>query len=222
MKISQLLNVVSLKQDGAHLSIIAAEQLTEFHQATQIINEARKKAAQYLCRARRLNFQQKHHHQNQIIKKNDEIEQQSKEYFSLAKQEGAKAGLTWLVSQQVWEKKVYEQLTKVIAKQLSQRLEIISQNIAWESLLIKDIHALYKEFKQSEPLILNVTPALFMEMTKELSALNLEIKIDESLNIGEARLESALVGISIKIPNQLDEIKTALSQLHWEQLYESD
>ncbi|ENN8378804.1 hypothetical protein ACAX46_004272 [Providencia rettgeri] len=222
MKISQLLNVVSLKQDGAHLSIITDEQLTEFHQANQIIYEARKKAAQYLCRARRLNYQQKQHHLNQLVKKNDEIEQKSKEYFSHAKQEGAKAGLTWLVSQQGWEKNVYEQLTKVIAKQLSQRLGVISQHIAWESLLIEDIHALYKEFKQNEPLILNVSPELFMKITAELSAPNLEIKIDESLNIGEARLESVLVAISIKIPNQLDEIKIALSQLHWEQLYEPD
>lgn len=222
MKITQLLNVVSLKQDGAHLSIITDEQLTEFHQASQIIYEARKKAAQYLCRVRRLNYQQKQHHLNQLIKKNDEIEQKSKEYFSHAKQEGAKAGLTWFVSQQGWEKQVYEQLTKVIAKQLSQRLGVISQNIAWESLLIEDIHALYKEFKQSEPLVLNVSPELFTKITAELGALNLEIKIDESLNIGEARLESTLVGISIKIPNQLDEIKIALSQLHWEQLYEPD
>ncbi len=222
MKISQLLNVVSLKQDGAHLSIIPAERLIEFHQAGEIIHEARKKAAQYLYRARRLNYQQKRHNQNQLIKQSDEIEQKSKEYFNHAKQEGAKAGLTWLVSQQAWEKKVYEQLTQVIAKQLSQRLGEISQSIPWESLLIEDIQALHQEFKQSEPLILNVSSELFMKMSAELNALDLEIKIDESLNVDEARLESALIGISIKIPNQLEEIKIALSQLHWEQLYEPD
>lgn len=222
MKISKLLNVVSLKQNSAHLSIIPADQLIELYQAGEIIHDARKKAAQYLCRVRRLNYRQKINNQNELVKKKDEIEQKSEEYFSNAKKEGAKAGLVWLVSQQDWEKKVYCQLTNVIVKQLSQRLDEISQDIPWESLLIKDIHSLYQEFKKSESLILKVSSELFMKMFSELNELKLEIKIDNSLNIGEARLESALISILVKIPNQLDEIKMALSQLNWEQLYESD
>lgn len=216
------LNIVIFEQDCQNWSIIPGNELIKLQQAQEIIQSARQRAAQFLLQARRQRLEHRQRFRRGLAQRRRRWQKQYRQRFAQAKEEGTQAALVWLVEQQSWERQVYQRLTQNIAGLLSQRLQEISQRLPWETLLFEHVSPLCNELKGQTSLTLKVAPTLYDNLPAEIASLPLLVEQDHALLPGDARLESPVVCVELKLPGQIAQLCEALETLRWEQLHESN
>ena len=216
------LHIITFENNAPGGEIIPVDELKKLQHAQEIIESARMRAAEFLQQARRQRQEQRQRFRRRLAQRRRGWQKQYRRRFAQAKEEGTQAAMVWLVDQQCWERHVYQRLTQNIAGLLAKRLQEISQSLPWETLLFENLAPLCVELQEQTSLILKVAPALYESLPAEVAVLPLQVEQDASMLPGDARLESPVLRIELKLPGQIEQLCEVLKTLRWEQLHEPD
>lgn len=222
MNISKALNIVILDQNGTSLPIVSASEMAKLTNAQEIIEYARRRAAEHLQSARVQRKGLRAHFRRRMAQQKRAWQKHYRKRFTQAKEKGTEAALHWLVEQHQWELQIYQRLTREISTLMASRLREISRSFPWEEFLFEQVEPLCEELRSQSSLTLKVAADGFEHLSEKVKQLPLTVMKDTSLQAGYAMLESSLVRIEFTLPEQIEKLCDALVTLSWEQLHESD
>lgn len=174
---------------------------------------AKERIHAYLHQARRTRHQNRARDRRLLAQRQRSHMRRERRRFEEAEEQGRRAAVQWLVSEQVWEKQVMCRLMASVGRGLADHLQALLPGLDWSDMLAQQLPALIEGMQQDMGLVLRVPDESLSRVTEKLAPLPVRVVPLGQNTADVAVLENDLMRVEIPLSRQFDDILKQLRQL---------